>query len=123
MFGNFRSNCRTASASAFTSADWQSGGAGGLNSSDAVSRIGFQSGKVMLAGLSPTHMQGPVGTVPLQTASEPSAFATAITCSATRRPNSRPAAESLGNWTPARTRDCAASSAIAWNDAASSGKK
>ena len=33
------------------------------------------------------------------------------------------AEESLGNWTPARTRDCAASSAIAWNDDASSGKK
>src|SRR4029079_16981634 len=111
------------SVSAFTAADWQSGGAVGLNSSGDANTIGFQLGIVALPGLSPTHLHGPIGTLPVQTASEPSAFARAITCSATRRPNSRPAEESLGNWTPARTRDCAASSAIAWNDDASSGKK
>jgi hypothetical protein len=42
------------------------GGAGGLNSSGAASRIGFQLGMVTLPGLSPTHMHGPVGTVPVQ---------------------------------------------------------
>ena len=61
-----RSNCRTASTSAFTVADWQSGGAGGLNSSALVSRIGFQLGMAALPGLVPTHMHGPVGIVPVE---------------------------------------------------------
>ena len=66
-------------------------------------------------------MPGPVGTEPVHLASEPSALARSITLWATFFPSSRPAVTSLGYCTPASSRDCTASCALASNVAASSG--
>ena len=51
----------------------------------------FPDARAALAGLVPIQLQGPVGTVPAQIASDPSACALAITCSATLAPSALPA--------------------------------
>src|SRR5438093_7599868 len=84
----------TCATSAAAAGESQAGGAAGLNSLAALSRKGFQVGVVTLAGMLPgaaTHMHLPVGTVPVHTASAPSAFARSITRAATCLPSSRPA--------------------------------
>src|SRR5437016_5266409 len=81
-------------SSATSACSWgesHAGGGGTRNSPAEVSRKGFQPGVVTLAGFVPTQLQGPVGTVPVQTASEPSDLAYSITFAATCLPNCMPA--------------------------------
>jgi hypothetical protein len=66
-------------------------GPGGRNWLGEVSSRGFQLAAVTLPGLVPIQLHGPAGTLPVQTASEPSALAFSITCSATIRPSVSPA--------------------------------
>src|SRR5690242_17744918 len=73
----------SSATSACSCGESQAGGGGALNSLGELSSSGFQPGVVTLAGFIPTQLQGPVGTVPVQTASEPSALATSITFAAT----------------------------------------
>ena len=91
MVTNVRGKLRTTSFSAATSGEWQSGGAGGLNSLGELSSRGVQVAAVTLPGFVPIQLQSPVGTEPLQAALEPSASAFAMTSSATFRPSASPA--------------------------------
>src|SRR5437867_3390863 len=94
--GTARGKLWTIAVSATTCGESQAGGGADRNWLAEVNRRGTKLGPVTLPGLVPTHLHGPTGTVPDQTASEPSAFAFAMTCSATLRPRSSPAKKSLG---------------------------
>ena len=91
MVTKVRGKVRTTSFWAVTSGEWQSGGVGGLNSLAELSSKGVHVGAVTLPGFVPVHLQSPVGTVPPQTALEPSASAFSMTASATFWPSARPA--------------------------------
>ena len=123
LVANVRGKVRTAAASACTSGESHGGGDGGRNWPGESSSIGVQFAAATLPGFTPFHLHGPLGMVPVHGASEPSAFAFAMTCSATRAPRSRPASKSLGYWRPARTRDMPASSAMLLKVCASEGRK
>ena len=81
----------TSATSATICAESQAGGTGGRNSLGDERRKGFHVVAVTLPGLAPTHMHLPVGTVPVQTASEPSSLAKSMTRAATFLPKSNPA--------------------------------
>src|SRR5262245_1110854 len=102
----------SASSAAFSGESWAIGGED-LNSLGEVSTQVFHVAICGRIGLVPFHLPGPVGTLPVHLASEPSALPRSITRAATRRPSSRPALMSLGYCTPASTRDRPASSAFA----------
>ena len=83
--------CLNSAMSACTSGESHAGGGGALNSLAELNRKGFQPGIVTLAGLVPTQLHVPVGTVPDHTASAPSDLARSMTRAATWRPSSIPA--------------------------------
>src|SRR5213593_1332753 len=86
-----RGKSLTAATCVTTVGESHSGGAAGRNSFGELNSMGFQPVAVTFPGFVPTHIHLPVGTVPVHTASEPSALARAITRSATWRPSSMPA--------------------------------
>src|SRR5262245_24337822 len=86
-----RGKLRTSATSSAIRGESHAGGAAGLNSFGAVIRKGFHPVAVTLAGLVPIQKHLPVGTEPVQTASEPSLRARSTIRSATLRPRSSPA--------------------------------
>src|SRR5262249_28943378 len=85
----------SATSAAFSGESWAKGG-GGRNRLAGVSTQVFHVPANGMTGLVPVHRPRSVGTAPVQRVSKPSAFARAITCSATARPSSSPALASLG---------------------------
>src|ERR1051326_1627485 len=110
-------------SSAFSWVESQAGGAGGRNwLPDEIAQV-FHNPARGSAGFVPVQRQGPVGTVPVHTMSDPSALAHVITLAAASRPSLSPAITSLGYWTPANKRELAACCAILAYVCASAGNR
>src|SRR5262245_598701 len=103
--GSGRGKFLTSASSCAFCAESKAGGGGGRNSlPEEITQV-RQVPASGVTGLVPRQKPGPVGIGPVKTASEPSVFARAITNSATLLPSSIPAETSLGNCTPALSRD------------------
>src|SRR6186713_1953620 len=101
----------------------KSGGGGGRNWSADFKIIGVNRGRLIPIVKAPVHFFGSLFTGPLQTLAEPSFFTFSITCLATSSPSFQPASTSLGNCTPASTRDWEAACANCKIESFFSGKK
>ena len=82
-------------SSSRNAAESKAGGGSGRNWSPRVISHGFQVPINGSSGSFPTHIPGPVGTVPVHFASEPSVAARASAFCATAWPSANPASMSL----------------------------
>jgi hypothetical protein len=117
-----RANVFNSFSAALVASESNAGGGAGRNSLGLASTHGCQPAAAGAIGFDPFQKPAPSGTVPLHLVSLRSALPRAIASAATPWPIARPADTSCGSSTPALSRDCIASSALAAKWPARDGK-